>query len=149
MWYPRLEHRFVEHVPDTLEPGVLYVSMKYATAVHRCCCGCGNEVVTPFTPTDWSLRFDGESISLSPSIGSWTLPCRSHYFIEKGRVVEAPSWSDEQVIAERVRDRRAKARYYAPSEPEAASSPDKLGPPDRRAEHGVWQKFKCWLTPRA
>jgi hypothetical protein len=149
MRYPRLEHRFVEHVPDTLEPGVLYVSIKYATATHQCCCGCGNEVVTPFTPTDWSLRFDGESVSLSPSIGSWTLPCRSHYFIEKGRVVEAPPWSDEQVVSERARDRRAKAHYYAPFQPEAASSPHKSARPDRRASHGVWQKIKRWLTQRA
>ena len=30
-------HRFVEFVPDDLEPETLYVSMEYATAVHSCC----------------------------------------------------------------------------------------------------------------
>jgi Family of unknown function (DUF6527) len=60
MRYARLAHEFVDHIPDVLDPGVLYVSMKYATAAHRCCCGCGLEVVTPFTPTDWKLTFDGE-----------------------------------------------------------------------------------------
>ena len=36
-----LEHRFVQHIPRHLEPGVLYVSIEYATAAHTCCCGCG------------------------------------------------------------------------------------------------------------
>ena len=55
MRHSHLEHRFVKHIPDGLEHGVLYVSMEYGTAAHRCCCGCGEEVVTPFTPTDWTI----------------------------------------------------------------------------------------------
>ena len=87
MRYTRLEHRFVEHIPEHLEPGVLYVSMKYATAAHSCCCGCGEEVVTPFTPTDWQMIFDRETVSLWPSVGNWQLRCRSHYVIERGRAI--------------------------------------------------------------
>ena len=92
-----LAHRFVDAVPDTLEDGVLYVSTKYATAVHRCCCGCGHEVVTPFSPTDWRMTFDGETLSLAPSIGNWSFPCRSHYWIERDQVRWSGKWSDEQV----------------------------------------------------
>ena len=99
-------------VPDALEPGVLFISMEYATAAHLCACGCDEEVVTPFTPTDWKMTFDGETISLWPSIGNWTLPCRSHYVIMQGRVVESGPWTEEQVAAERRRDRAAKAGYY-------------------------------------
>ena len=58
-----LTHRFVKTVPEILEDGVIYVSMDYATAIHKCCCGCGNEVVTPFSPTDWRLMFDGKSVT--------------------------------------------------------------------------------------
>lgn len=112
----RLEHRFVQHIPDRLEPGVLYVSMDYGTAAHTCCCGCGEEVVTPFTPTDWKMTFDGDSVSLWPSVGSWTLSCRSHYVIERGRVFEAGPWSDEKVAQERRRDKAAKVRYFNTSE---------------------------------
>jgi hypothetical protein len=144
MRHPRLDHRFVDHIPDAIEPGVLYVSMKYATAAHQCCCGCGSEVITPFTPTDWSLTYDGDSISLSPSIGSWSSPCRSHYFMEKGRVIEAPPWSDEQVDAEWVRDRRAKAAYYAQST-SAPSLAAGLDEPARR-RRGLWQTIWRWLT---
>ena len=76
-----VEHQFVDFVPETLSEGVLYVSMIYATAIHKCCCGCGNKVVTPLDPNQWMLTFDGHSISLSPSIGNWNYPCRSHYWI--------------------------------------------------------------------
>jgi hypothetical protein len=54
MRHHTLQHRFVRNAPRELEPSVLYISMEYATAVHSCCCGCGERVVTPFTPTDWA-----------------------------------------------------------------------------------------------
>jgi Family of unknown function (DUF6527) len=82
----KLIHKFVKSVPETLEQGVLYVSVEYATAIHKCCCGCGNEVVTPLSPKDWKLTFDGETVSLYPSIGNWNFGCRSHYWITKNRV---------------------------------------------------------------
>jgi hypothetical protein len=92
-----LRHQFVECVPDQLEDGVVYVSVTYATVVHRCCCGCGREVVTPLSRTGWTLSFDGESISLSPSIGNWSFPCRSHYWIRRNRVQWAEQWSRDEV----------------------------------------------------
>lgn len=147
MRHKRLEHRFVEHIPEALQPGVLYVSMEYATAAHSCCCGCGEEVVTPFTPTDWKMTFDGETISLRPSVGSWTLPCRSHYVIDRGKVVEAGPWTDEQVEAERRRDRAAKARYYghqATGQPSAAPAP--LEPAASTVELGFWRRLWRAIT---
>ncbi len=54
---------FVKSIPNELEDGTLYVSMEYATVAHKCCCGCGKEVVTPLSSTDWMLTYDGESIS--------------------------------------------------------------------------------------
>ena len=82
----RVGHVFVEYLPDQLEPGVVYVSIEHALASHLCCCGCGHEVVTPFGRHDWKLTFDGVSVSLSPSIGNWRLPCRSHYWIQQDQV---------------------------------------------------------------
>lgn len=91
-----ISHRFVHFIPQAseIEDGVVYVSISFATAIHRCCCGCGNEVVTPFHPNQWRLIFDGESISLSPSIGNWGFDCQSHYWITRDRVLWAPKWSD-------------------------------------------------------
>lgn len=89
-----LVHKFVKSAPDTLEDGVIYVSVEYASAMHKCCCGCGHEVVTPFSPTDWQLTFDGRSISLYPSIGNWSFKCQSHYWIRNNRVEWCPKWDN-------------------------------------------------------
>jgi len=111
----KLEHRFIRSIPRELDVGLIYISMEYATAVHSCCCGCGEQVITPFSPTDWKMIYDGESVSLTPSIGNWHSACRSHYIIKQGIIIEAGSWNDAQIMAERKRDRIAKARYYNPS----------------------------------
>jgi hypothetical protein len=82
----KIKHKFVENIPDQMEAGILYVSMEFATAIHLCACGCGHEVVTPITPDDWSLIFNGKTISLTPSIGNYSFPCQSHYWIRSGRI---------------------------------------------------------------
>lgn len=140
----RLRHEFVKYVPDVLEPGVLYVTVEYATAVHLCCCGCNNEVVTPFGPTDWRLVFDGETVSLQPSIGNWSFPCRSHYWIRKNEVRWAGDCSDERVAAGRHRDRVAKVRHFdLPAEPPAPE--DDLGVVAPTATEGMWARAKRWF----
>jgi Family of unknown function (DUF6527) len=107
-----LRPKFVRAIPEKLDAGMLYVSIDFATVAHSCCCGCGREVVTPLTPTDWKITYDGVSISLFPSIGNWNFPCRSHYGIDGGRVVWADQWSDDMIVANRARDRFAKQNYY-------------------------------------
>jgi hypothetical protein len=68
---------------------MLYVSAKYQTAIHLCTCGCQMEVVTPLGQGGWSAATDGEKVTLSPSIGNYQIPCRSHYWIRESRVVWA------------------------------------------------------------
>ena len=81
------------------------MSATYSTAAHLCCCGCGKEVVTPLSRAQWVLTFDGH-VSLRPSIGNWTLPCRSHYVIDRRRVRWARSFSDAAIRSNREDDRR-------------------------------------------
>lgn len=138
-----LRQRFISVIPEKLDPGVLYISMDYATAAHSCCCGCGEEVVTPFTPTDWKMEFDGESVSLHPSVGSWSLPCRSHYVVRRGKVIEAAPWSEEQIEAERSRDRAAKAAFYAPSH--KPNPMEERSPNPSKEEAGAFTRFLKWL----
>ena len=83
----KLSHKFVKNIPEQTEEGVLYISTEYNSAIHKCCCGCGNEVVTPIGSKGWQLTFDGKSISLYPSIGNLNFPCRSHYWIKNSTVV--------------------------------------------------------------
>ncbi len=45
--------KIVEFIPETPDDGIVYVSNQYNVAVHRCCCGCGEKVVTPQLPGDW------------------------------------------------------------------------------------------------
>lgn len=141
---------FVKGVPRILEPGILYVSMEYGTVVHSCCCGCGLEVVTPLTPTDWRLTFDGEAISLWPSVGNWNLPCRSHYLIQGNRVIEAGSWNKAQIDAERRRDKAAKARYYLQIESsgdrkELKPKPTNMPTGTMAKKDTIWDKLLRWL----
>jgi hypothetical protein len=91
-----LTHNFVRVIPEEIESGVIYVSVEYCTAIHKCCCGCGNEVVTPLSRKGWKLTFDGESISLYPSIGNWNLACKSHYWITDNQVRWAEKWTKER-----------------------------------------------------
>src|SRR5579859_1479051 len=129
----RIRHEFVDLAPKLLEEGVLYVSVEYGSAVHKCFCGCGIKVATPFTPTDWKLTFDGDTVSLWPSVGNWDLPCRSHYVIERDVVHWAGDMTREQIEAGRDADRRRKTAYYGgrsldiatPPLPQAPASPPK------------------------
>jgi len=107
-----LEHVFIDAFPESLSPGYLYISIPYASATHLCCCGCGNQVVTPMTPTDWRLTYDGETVSLYPSIGNWSFDCQSHYWIKRNRVEWAKRWSRDEIRAGRERDRIAKGTHY-------------------------------------
>ncbi len=153
-----LKHEFVEFIPEELREGTLYVCIPFATVAHKCCCGCGREVVTPLSPTDWKLTFDGVSVSLHPSIGSWSYPCQSHYWIQNNRVRWAGRWAQEEIEAGRTADTLAKARYYGGDalrpEPPAPAREVTIGPdpaasarrPEQTApkERG-WRKLLRWL----
>ena len=132
-----LAHEFVEFIPDTLKEGTLYVSIEYATVVHKCCCGCGKEVVTPLSPSDWKLIFDGKTISLDPSIGNWSFPCRSHYWIRNNTVRWSEDWSQSRINANWAHDRRAKERYYGAGE---AIAPSQQPVQQKLPVKGAWWK---------
>lgn len=129
----RLEVQFTEYIPDKLQDGTLYISMEYATASHNCACGCGKEVVTPFTPTDWKLVYDGESVSLSPSIGNWSYPCRAHYFIQHNRIVWARNMSQEAIATGRRIDRDRKKLQNSQNDNKLVKPNSSTNRPDARA----------------
>ncbi|MHB8165996.1 MAG: DUF6527 family protein [Sulfuricella sp.] len=97
-----------------------------------------NQVVTPFSPTDWQMTFDGEAISLSPSIGNWNFPCRSHYLIKKDQVVVAESWGSKQNEVGRSQDRAKKAKHYRGQSENPGNFPSDEG-------KGVLGKLRNWL----
>lgn len=107
-----IQHKFVEFIPNDLDDDVIYVSIDYKTAVHKCVCGCGNKVVTPITPRDWKLTFDGRTISLYPSIGNWNFECQSHYWITNNKIEHARKWSSYEIDSGRESDRSRQDRFY-------------------------------------
>ena len=103
----------VEYVPKALEPGVLYVADEFDIAVHLCACGCGSKITTPLGPAEWSVSERNGLPTLSPSVGNWQLPCRSHYFITSGRTQWAGQWSEAQISAGRNAEVRRRESFYA------------------------------------
>lgn len=121
---------FVDYIPDQLEEGVVYLAPEFGAVMHLCCDGCGERVSTPLDPGQWTLSFDGRTISLSPSIGNWGLSCRSHYFIRRNRVVWAGEWSDVRITEGAVDDRRAV---------------DRKAEGDRSAPGSLWSRLRDWM----
>lgn len=136
-----LKHRFVDAIPEKMEDRTLYISIEYATATHKCCCGCGLEVVTPLTPTDWKLIFDGETVSLTPSIGNWSFPCRSHYWIERNAVKWAAQMTEAQIRAVRAHDKSAKTAYFGA----AGDSTNKATTGENAPKETALSRFRGWL----
>lgn len=137
--------RFVEFIPEAIEEDTLYVSMSYATVVHRCCCGCGREVVTPLSPTDWQLTFDGVHISLHPSIGNWSFDCQSHYWIRNDCVHWAPAWSKIQIEDGRAHDQIRKDKYFGKHESQRKSDLEERTTPPFSRFCGLWSCVQAFV----
>src|SRR5262245_24009656 len=99
-------------MPPALEPGVLYVSQEFEVAGHLCACGCGNKVMVPLGETEWSFEDTLMGPTLRPSIGSWQLPCQSHYWIVAGQVKWAGKWTPEQIERGRQADEEQRIAYF-------------------------------------
>lgn len=129
-------HQIVEFIPEHLEEGILYVSYRYKTVVHKCACGCGEEVVTPLGPTDWSIHIEKGAATLYPSVGNWSFACRSHYFIRNGRIVWAGQMSRREIERGRAFDRKVRELYIREVNREKA--------PTRNLLHKAWMALKGW-----
>jgi hypothetical protein len=79
---------YVEHMPDKLEPGKLYISTVFKLAIHLCACGCGGQTVTPLKDGEWTLTDKGGIVTLRPSIGNWSgeNPYHAHYYITDNKI---------------------------------------------------------------
>jgi len=121
----RFTYEFVEFIPEAMNGSTLYVSLEYATTAHLCACGCGNKIVLPVSPAQWCVIYDGESVSLHPSVGNWDLPCRSHYWLKGGRVQWDKPWSEKQIQRGRARDQRALDSHFRPDVSQSDSSEGK------------------------
>lgn len=131
-------YKFVKAIPKEIEKRTLYITIDYATAIHLCCCGCGREVVTPFSPTDWKLIYNGASVTLSPSIGNWSFECRSHYWIVENTVKWDRQWPLKKIQAKRAYNHAAKQAHY--------NHPGPVCPSPSQSHQGLLSKFFKWFS---
>lgn len=137
----KFQYKFVEYIPEELDEEIIYISMEYSTAIHLCACGCGKEVVTPLSPTDWELTFNGVSISLSPSIGNWSFNCQSHYWLKNSTISWAGSWTNSRIEEGRKYDEEIKAEYFDKEDNENLIIP--LSENSNKKKKW-WEYFKFW-----
>lgn len=138
-----IEPRFVEAVPKDREDGILYISIAYGTMVHNCACGCGAKVTTPIGPARWRFTYDGETVSVKPSIGNWSYPCRSHYWIDRNRIRWAAVWSEKRIAAGRAADRLERKRHaQAKANGERFETHEDEGMPTRVRRRSIRRLFR-------
>jgi hypothetical protein len=76
-----------------MEYGIIYVSLEFELAIHLCACGwCRQQTVTPLNisgrDTGWGYSISSDNlVTLSPSIGNFNMPCRSHYYLREGKII--------------------------------------------------------------
>lgn len=102
----------VKYLPSNLEAEILYVSLEYGVAGHLCPCGCGSKIITPLGGTEWSFTEINGEATLNPSIGNWQLPCQSHYWIKKGRVIPSYQWTEKEIEYGRLQEERRRETYF-------------------------------------
>lgn len=144
----RVKVEFVESAPRPLSEGVLYISDRFRTALHLCCCGCGREVVTPLNPARWSYKREAGSVTLKPSIGNWSFPCRSHYLIVRNEVVWAKPMSDQQIALVKAKDVRDQKAFIDRSNATRASVNDEARVTagcSPIASKGLFAYVRSWL----
>lgn len=87
---------YTDYIPpdSELEQDNIYISKKFGTSTHLCACGCGEKVVLPFITSGsrentefWTLYEQDEKVTFKPSVGNYSLDCKSHYWINDSTVI--------------------------------------------------------------
>ena len=112
----------VHYMPKILEPGVLYFSEEFDSALHLCACGCGAKISTPIGAVEWTIEESDNGPTLFPSIGNWQQPCNSHYWIRDGQIIWSHQWTHEQIAAGRRMEESRRSVYYDSNEEKPAGA---------------------------
>ena len=85
---------------------------------------------TAIGPTDWRLEDTPSGPSLTPSVGNWQQPCRSHYWIRNNHVLWSDQWSKGKVDTLKQREAERRDFYFGlgqerPLQKRGTNKPDK------------------------
>ena len=80
---------------NDMKHGILYLKHNEDDtyeSFHLCPCGCGEPVYLQYGGKGWNitLSINGrelKSVTISPSVGCFDFPCKSHYFIRNNKIV--------------------------------------------------------------
>jgi len=86
-----IEPVFCDEIPEVLQEGILYITIKHSFANHLCACGCGKKSPTALTPVwkgEWTLTNNQGKVTLRPSLGNWKgqNPYHAHYYITDNKI---------------------------------------------------------------
>jgi len=138
--------RDLDEFPRVLEEGVLYISEECELAAHKCCCGCGEDVITPLNPARWRLDRHGELVSLYPSIGNWKFACRSHYWIRNNRVIPSYGMDDGEIAEVIELDRVDREDLFAQLQQALPSSGSQASAPKpQRWLARLFKRLRSWV----
>ena len=112
-----MRYRYLEvpKTPQVLEEDVVYVNRDFEIATLLCACGCRHKI-TLLIPDGHTVLDDGGFATIRPSVGVWDSVCKSHYFVNRGKVDWCESWSDAKIKRAMMlqRDRHAAASTDSP-----------------------------------
>ena len=80
---------------NDMKHGILYLKHNEDDtyeSFHLCPCGCGEPVYLQYGGKGWNitLSINGrglKSVTISPSVGCFDFPCKSHYFIRENKII--------------------------------------------------------------
>jgi len=84
---------------------------------------------------------------LEPSIGNWSFPCQSHYWIMNNNVMWARRWSKSEISAARRKDAQAAGAYFGGSD-RNENKPTHKTPQsnkNKKAKGGFKKRIKKWF----
>jgi len=84
----KFETKFLELIPEFIQPNILYISEEHGHVSWLCPCGCEELTgihIKPFWDNGWDYTRNGDIVSFSPSIQFFG-KCKSHYYITENEV---------------------------------------------------------------
>ena len=89
----RFSYLAVERIPKQLSPNIVYHSEEFELGALLCACGCGHRVML-LVPDSHQVTSEGGMATVRPSIAVCDAPCKSHYYVNAGRVEWLPAFTD-------------------------------------------------------
>lgn len=91
----KYRYRLVERIPAQMQEGVVYHTEEFELAGLLCACGCGHRI-TLLVPDSHQVLNVGGYATITPSVGVFDAPCKSHFIISAGDVSWLPAFTGAQ-----------------------------------------------------